>query len=106
MSESVEALNQRLEAIKRGIANSLATVVVGRGQLKAARTVKAHVRAAITLAELAQRAAYILHMGNSAAGVILTQLQERRSSPAPKSTPMWTADDVSRMDQMAGAYEP
>jgi hypothetical protein len=78
--ESVESLNQRLEAIKRGIANSLATVAVGRGRLAAARTVRAHVRARITLTELEQRAAYILHIGNKAAGIILTQLQERRSN--------------------------
>jgi len=52
-----------VEAIRSATVNALASVAVGRGRLAAARTVKDHVRAAITLCELEQRAAYILHMG-------------------------------------------
>jgi hypothetical protein len=81
VNESVDPqTNQKLEAIKRAIANSLASVAVGRGMLRAATTVRAHVRARITLTELEQRAAYILRMGNFAAGQLLTPKPERRSN--------------------------
>lgn len=73
---------QRLEAIRRATASALATVAVGRGRLRAARTVKAHVQAAIMLTGLEQRAAYILRMANYAAGILLTTQPERLSSEA------------------------
>jgi hypothetical protein len=72
---------QRLEAIKRATANALVTVAVGRGRLAAARTVRAHVQARLSLTELEQRAAFILHMGNYAAGIELSTTPQ----PAPHS---------------------